>query len=94
MRRFLLAYFVALTVPLMLALVSWQSARYMELEWETSALETEQLEWVESNNRLVAVIAMLSSSERIERIAREQLGLSRVGPEDVLQIRITGEGEL
>ncbi|MDR2177847.1 MAG: cell division protein FtsL [Treponema sp.] len=92
-KRYLLVYFVALTIPVMLALVSWQSARYMDIERKTAALETGQEEWVESNNRLIAVIAMLSSSERIARIAQEQLGLSRVGPENVLQIEITGEGE-
>ncbi|MDR2136169.1 MAG: septum formation initiator family protein [Treponema sp.] len=93
MKRYLLVYFVALTIPAMLALVSWQSARYIDLERETAALEAGQEEWVESNNRLIAVIAMLSSSDRIERIARDQLGLGRVGPENVLQIKIAGEGE-
>ncbi|MDR1444766.1 MAG: cell division protein FtsL [Treponema sp.] len=93
MKRYLLVYFTALTIPALLALVSWQSVRYMDLEQKTAALESGQEEWVESNNRLIAVIAMLSSSERIERIAQDQLGLSRVGPENVLQIKIVGEGE-
>ncbi|MDR0400785.1 MAG: septum formation initiator family protein [Treponema sp.] len=91
MRRRFFVYFVALTLPCMLALVAWQSARYVDLEREIAALEKKQTEWVESNNRLIAVIAMLSSSERIDRIARNQLGLIRIKPEDVLQIRITGE---
>jgi cell division protein FtsL len=91
MKRFLLVYFVALTIPAMLALVSWQSTRYLDLERQTIADEREQDEWVESNNRLIAVIAMLSSSERIEYIAQSQLGLNRVKPEDVLQIKIEGE---
>ncbi|MDR3145996.1 MAG: cell division protein FtsL [Treponema sp.] len=94
MKRYLLVYFVALTIPAMLALVAWQSARYVDLERQSSALVSQQEEWVESNNRLIAVIAMLSSSERIESRAQDQLGLKRIGPEDVLQIRITGEGEL
>jgi cell division protein FtsL len=94
MKRYLLVYFAALTIPAMLALVSWQSARYIDLERETAALESGQGEWVESNNRLIAVVAMLSSSDRIERIAQDQLGLSRIRPEDVLQIKITGGGEL
>ncbi|MDR1025129.1 MAG: septum formation initiator family protein [Treponema sp.] len=93
MKRYLLVYFVALVIPALLALVSWQSARYIDLEQKITALESGQEEWVESNNRLIAVIAMLSSSERIERIAQDQLGLSRVGPENVLQIKIVGEGE-
>jgi cell division protein FtsL len=93
-KRYLFIYAAALTIPAMLALVSWQSSRYMDLERKITALEKEQEEWVEGNNRLIAVIAMLSSSERIEHIARDQLGLSRIRPEDVLQIKITGGEEL
>jgi cell division protein FtsL len=91
MKRHLLVYFVSLSIPALLALVSWQSARYLDLEREITAVEKEQEEWVESNNRLIAAIAILSSSERIEHISRNQLGLSRVKPEDVLQIKIAGE---
>jgi cell division protein FtsL len=94
MKRYLFVYFVALTIPAILALVSWQSTRYLDLERKVVALEKEQEEWVESNNRLIAAIAVLSSSERIEYIAQNQLGLSRVQPEDVLQIKIEGgEGD-
>jgi cell division protein FtsB len=82
---------MALTIPAMLALVSQQSARYLDLERKIAALEKEQGEWVENNNRLIAAIAMFSSSERIDRISRSQLGLIQIRPEDVLQIRITGE---
>ncbi|MDR1971560.1 MAG: septum formation initiator family protein [Treponema sp.] len=91
MKRYLFVYFVALSIPVVLALVSWQSTRYVDLERTIAALEKEQEAWVESNNRLIAAIAILSSSERIEYISRNQLGLSRIRPEDVLQIRITGE---
>jgi cell division protein FtsL len=93
MKQYLLVYFVALSVPAMLALVSWQSARYVDLEQKTAALETRQKDWVEGNNRLIVAIVMFSSSERIEHIAQDQLGLSRIGPENVLQIKITGEGD-
>jgi cell division protein FtsL len=91
MKRHLFIYFIALSIPVMLALVSWQSTRYLDLERQITALEQKQEEWVESNNRLIAAIAMLSSSERIEYIAQNQLGLSRVQPEDVLQIKLEGE---
>jgi cell division protein FtsL len=87
--RFLL-YFLVLTLPLCLGAVIWQTNRYTELEWETARLETVQEEWVESNNQLIAGIAVLSSSERIENIARNHLGLTKKSPEEVLQIRIEG----
>ena len=91
--RFLL-YFLVLTLPLCLGAVAWQSNRYTELEWETARLEKAQEEWVENNNRLIAGIAVLSSSERIEYIARNELGLTKKRPEEVLQIKIERGPEL
>jgi cell division protein FtsL len=75
------------TIPLVLGLNVWQSFRYREIERDLGKLEREQEEWVESNKRLIAGIAVLSSSERIARIAVD-LGLIKIQPEDVLQIRI------
>jgi cell division protein FtsB len=89
MKRFQL-YFFALTIPLMLGLAAWQSLRYAEVEKEITRLEDAQREWIDSNKRLIAGIAVLSSSERIEHIARDELGLIKKGPEEVLQIRIEG----
>jgi cell division protein FtsL len=90
MRRYILLYFVCLTIPCLLGLVAWQSTRYTALERETVRLEADQEKWVESNKRLIAVNAALSSSERIESIARHDLGLVKIKPEDVLQIKIEG----
>jgi cell division protein FtsL len=87
----LFVYVISLSIPLLLALTSWQSARYLDLEREIARMEKEQEEWVESNNRLIAAVAILSSPERIEHISRNQLGLGQVKPEEVLQIRIIGE---
>jgi cell division protein FtsL len=78
------------TIPLVLGLNVWQSFRYREREQELGQLESAQEEWVESNKRLIAGIAVLSSSERIEHIAIHDLGLVKIRPEDVLQIRIEG----
>ncbi|MDR0389854.1 MAG: septum formation initiator family protein [Spirochaetaceae bacterium] len=89
MKRFLL-YVFAFTVPLMLGLVAWQSLRYTAVEKEIARLEEAQREWIDSNKRLIAGIAVLSSAERIEHIAREELRLVKKEPEEVLQIRIEG----
>jgi cell division protein FtsL len=92
MMRRVFFYVMVLTIPLFLGLVAWQSSRYTSLEREIGRLEEAQAEWLESNKRLIAGIAVLSSSERIAFIARKELGLDKVPPEDVLQIRIEGEG--
>ncbi|MDR2070768.1 MAG: cell division protein FtsL [Treponema sp.] len=91
MIRRIVLYVLTLTIPLCLAVVAWQSIRYTELTWEVERLESAQEEWVENNKRLIAGIAVLSSSERIENIAKKDLGLVKKQPEEILQIKIKGD---
>jgi cell division protein FtsL len=81
---------MTLTIPICLALVVWHSVQYADIEKDVARLEIEQKEWVKSNKSLIEGIAVLSASERIEYIAIYELGLSKVKPERVLQIRIQG----
>jgi cell division protein FtsL len=90
MSRRILLYVLTLTIPLCLGAAAWQSAKYAELAWEIEKLESIQEEWVENNKRLIAGIAVLSSSERIENIAKKDLKLVKKLPEEVLQIKIKG----
>ena len=90
-RRYIILYFFVLTIPIFLGLVAWQSVRYTELDKSVRRLEAVQEDWIESNRQLIAGIAVLSSSGRIEQIAIHDLKLSKMRPEDVLQIRIEGE---
>jgi len=89
-KKYLLMYFLVLTIPLFLGILVWQSHRYQNLSNELSRLEQTQKEWVESNKRLIANIAEYSSPERIEFLARNQLELKKIQPEYYLQVRITG----
>ena len=92
-RRYAFLYFFVLTIPLFLGIVVWQSVRYVELDRNVRRLEAVQENWVENNKKLIAGIAVLSSSRRIEQVAVHDLGLSKVRPEDVLQVRISrGKG--
>jgi hypothetical protein len=90
MRRFVLLYFLALTLPLFLGVSIRQSGKYAALQREVRNLEVIQEEWIESNKRLIAGIALYSSPDLIERIAAEELGLIRKQPEEIVQIRIEG----
>ena len=89
-RRCVLLYFIVLSIPFFLGLTVWQSIRYADLDRNVRRLEAVQEEWVENNMKLIAGIAVLSSSSRIEQIAIHDLGLSRIRPENVLQVRIAG----
>jgi cell division protein FtsB len=88
MERRVLLYFIVLTIPLFLGFTAWQSARYADLERDVRRLSAAQENWIESNKRLIAGIAVLSSTERIEHIAKNDLGLVKKYPEEVLQIHI------
>jgi len=89
-RRYALLYFIVFTIPLFLGITAWQSVRYARLDKGVRRLEATQEDWVESNKRLAAGIAVLGSSSRIEHIAVYDLGLTKMQPEDVLQVRIEG----
>jgi len=93
MKRYFLLYFMVLTIPLFLGLLVWQSNRYRDLNRELSHLEQWQEEWVESNKRLIAGIGEYTSPERIEELAKGQLGLQKIRPENLLQVNIVeGKG--
>ena len=92
-RRYMLIYFFVLSIPVFLGFTAWQSVRYSELEKDVRRLEAVQEDWVENNKRLIAGIAILTSSARIEQIAVHDLGFSKVRPENVLQVRIEEEAE-
>jgi len=81
---------MVITIPLFLGLCVFQSNRYNSLKLELDRLEKVQTERVEQNKRIITDIAIYSSPERIERIARNELNLYKIRPEDVLQIRVEG----
>jgi len=83
-----LFYFFVLTIPIFLGVLAWQSFRYTELESSVRRLEADQKEMVVENRNLIASIAYYSAPSRIEQVAVQDLGLSKILPENVLQIRI------
>ena len=87
-KRCLILYLVVLTIPMFLCLTVWQSARYMDLERQIRTLEAAQERWVEANQNLIADIALLTSSENVEAVAVRDLGLTKIRPENVLQVWI------
>ena len=89
-RRYALLYFFVLSVPIFLGIVAWQSIRYDALDKSVRRLEAVQEDWVEGNRKFIADIAVLSSSGRIGQVAVQDLGLVRIRPEHVLQVKIEG----
>lgn len=88
MKRTILIFFAAFTIPAFLGLTVWQSTRYTDLKTEIGRQEQVQADWLESNRKLITGIAVLTSTERIEHIAVNVLNLRRIRPENVLQINV------
>ncbi len=79
---------LAVVVPLLLFLNVWQGYRYEQMRREVARLEEQQRAQLEENKRLVASIAVLSSPARIEKIAREDLGLQRIDPRRTQRVTV------
>lgn len=89
--HFVVALFCSVLVVSMLFLNVWQSFRYNRVVEEVAALEEEQKRLLEQNKRLIAGTAVLSSPGRIDEIAREELGLEKRDPKDIIRIQLPEE---
>ena len=86
----ILPFVVAILIPLLLGLEVWQTERYRKLQKEIRELENKQVELVEENKKLISDISVLSSSERIEKIAEEELNMHKAETKDIVRIEIKG----
>lgn len=82
---------VALAIPLMLFLYALEAKKYTTLKKEVTELESKQEKLIEENKKLVSDIAVLSSADRIEKIAVEELGMHKAESEDIVRVEMTGE---
>lgn len=82
---------LALVIPLMLCLYAVQAKKYTELTKEIAELERKQEKLIEDNKQLVNDISVLSSADRIEKIATEELGMHKAETEDIVRVEMTGE---
>ena len=89
--KVLLISLFALSIPVMLVLYAIQSKKYTDLTREITELEIKQEKLIEENKKLVSDISQLSSAERIERIAVEELGMHKAEAEDIVRVEMTGE---
>lgn len=81
---------LALGIPLMLFGSVWQSFRYSRLENEIRRMEQEQYSVILDNNRIISGITVLSTPERIERVAVQDLSMRKARPEEIMRIELEG----
>lgn len=90
--RFLLCLMAAL-IPLFLIILGIQANRYTTVSREVSELERKQEAIVEKNKKLISEISVLSSTDRIEKIATEELGMHKANTKDIVRIQMEGKSE-
>jgi cell division protein FtsL len=84
-------YLLSFSIPFFLVIAMVQSQQYMNIEKEVAELEQVQKDLIESNKALVTDISVLSSSERIEKIAVEQLGMRKATSDEIVRVSIKGK---
>ncbi|MCH5290380.1 MAG: cell division protein FtsL [Treponema sp.] len=82
------ATIAALCVPALLVVNGIQARKYTELRNEVLALEKKQEDLVEQNKKLITDISLLSSSDRIQRIAEDELGMRRAETEEIVRVEM------
>ncbi len=84
---------LTLAIPLALFATVWQTSRYTALENEVSRMDKEQYEVITLNKRLISGISVLSTPERIERVAVQDLRMRKAFPSEIMRIELK-KGEL
>ena len=86
----ILVCIIAAAVPSLLILEGIQARRYENLSDEVSRLERKQEALVEDNKKKVTDISLLSSSDRVEKIAENELGMHKADTDDIVRIEMKG----
>lgn len=85
--------FIFATIPLLFFAGVWQAYTFQSLEAKIADLETQQNGWFEANKRKIIGIESLSSPRRLDQIAREELELKKVNPEDIIRVVVSRDME-
>ena len=85
-----LVYLAAAAIPALLILYVFQAHRFAKLKSEVRSLEAKQVELVETNKKLISEISVLSSSDRIEYLAENELGMHKANTDEIVRVEIKG----
>ncbi len=83
-----LLFSCAALIPLLFILYGLQADRYLSLQKEIKELETKQIKLVDENKKLITEISELSSSERISKIAENELGMHKAETDEIVRVEM------
>ena len=81
-------FLLALSIPGLLILNAVQSKKFKEQEDSVLELEEKQSEFVEQNKKLITEIGVLSSSDRIEKVAENELGMRKAESNEIVRVEV------
>ena len=79
---------LAAAIPVLLFAGGINSQKNKNLTDEILNLEKDQKKTTEENKKLITDISLLSSSERIEKIAVEELGMRQAETEEIVRVNM------
>jgi|SRR5574344_806288 cell division protein FtsL len=88
--RTILVCILALCIPALLVVDGMQAKKYTELQNEVADLEKKQSDLVDENKKLITDISMLSSSDRIETIAKNELNMRQAETNEIVRVEMKG----
>lgn len=78
----------AISIPAMLMIDAVQARKYSDLRKQVISLEEKQSELIEENKKLITDISLLSSADRIERLASEELGMRKAETDEIIRVEM------
>ena len=88
--RTILVCILVLCIPALLVVNGMQAKKYTELQNEVADLEKKQSDLVDENKKLITDISMLSSSDRIETIAKNELNMRQAETNEIVRVEMKG----
>lgn len=79
---------VALLIPTMLVVDAVQARKYVDLREQVLELEDRQAEIIEENKKLITDISILSSADRIEKIAQDTLDMRKAETDEIIRVEL------
>lgn len=86
--RWIIMFFLALSIPALLVVNGIQARKYTDLEHQVAELEKKQADLIEQNKKLITDISLLSNSDRIEQIARDNLNMRPAETDEIIRVEM------
>ena len=94
--RIVFVCLAAISIPAMLMIDAVQARKYTDLKNQVIDLEEKQYETlchserqiIEENKKLITDISLLSSADRIERLASEELGMRKAETDEIIRVEM------